>query len=66
MKPAKACRVIVACGVLFNIAKRINEPHLVPDVQIEEINEPECHEEEGDRDVEANAVRARLVKNFFD
>ncbi len=62
MAPDRACKVIVACSVLFRLSKEYGEPYLgrdhilPPDVDVEF---------EGQLQEAGIAARARLVATFF-
>lgn len=64
MAPAKACHVIVACVVLFNIAKKLNEPYLGRQRELEIIDIPD-NDDDGPEIHLGNAARDRLVATFF-
>ncbi|KAJ8049002.1 hypothetical protein HOLleu_01538 [Holothuria leucospilota] len=62
--PPRACDIIVACCVLFNISKDLNEPHLDPQ------NDQEVQHEADEMvvaaaDVHGVALRADIIANFF-
>ena len=65
--PERACDIIVACCVLFNISKLLREPHL------DQENDQDA-DDEGDVDVEGHdvaanltgdATRAEIISNLF-
>ena len=64
MAPEKACKVIVACVVLFNISKNLNEPYLGRQRQLDIIDMPD-NDDGGPAVHRGNAARARLVATFF-
>jgi hypothetical protein len=64
MAPEKACKVIVACVVLFNISKNLNEPYLGRQRQLEIIQIPD-NNDHGPAVHQGNAARARMVATFF-
>ena len=60
MKPEKCSRVIVACAVLFNLAKMRGEPDVQED---EEIPETEVMNYNGPHD--GRSVRDHITNTFF-
>ena len=64
MAPEKACKVIVACAVLFNISKILNEPYLGRQRQFEIIDIADNDDQGPDVHL-GNAARARMVNTFF-
>ena len=62
MAPDKACKVIIACTVLFRLSKDWNEPYLGRDHEIADVN---ADEYAGQVNMEGYAARARLVATFF-
>ena len=62
ISPDRACRVIVACVVLYNISKDINDPYLGRQHQLEIIDVPDYV---GPANIQGNIGRDRLVANAF-
>lgn len=63
-RPDKACNVITACCVLFNISKELREPHL--DARNDEDIQPEpVFPAEAADDVTGTATRQAIVNYFF-
>ena len=60
--PDRACNVIVACVVLFNISKVINDPYLGRQHQLDIIEVPDY---DGPANIQGNIDRDRLVANAF-
>jgi hypothetical protein len=62
ISPDRACKVVVACVVLFNISKEINDPylgrqHLLIDIDVPDYNGP--------RNVPGNIARDLLTVDHF-
>lgn len=71
MTPRRVCDVVVACSVLYNISKMLNEP-----VDEEDVDEQPRNEEEGGNDVAeeynddheyqfGQMVQMDIVNDFF-
>lgn len=73
LPPRDACRTIVACVVLFNMAKEWNEPDLEDRVPVPPPDAPADHddddsddeEEEEDTRAAGLGVQRRIVAEFF-
>lgn len=66
-RPERACRIITACCVLFNIAKRLRQPQVEEEEEQQEVEaDQEADEDEANRmvDVAAVAVRAEIIRTF--
>lgn len=64
IEPTRACDIIVACCVLFNISKDLKEPHLDP--QNDRVVEPEPDDGgAAGADIRGTAVRAHIIAHFF-
>ncbi|XP_071804951.1 putative nuclease HARBI1 [Asterias amurensis] len=65
--PERACDVIVACCVLFNISKELREPHLDPENDQEDGAEDNEDNEDNDNAaaVTGAAAREEIINNFF-
>ncbi|PIK50175.1 putative nuclease HARBI1 [Apostichopus japonicus] len=64
IEPQRACDIIVACCILFNISKDLKEPHLDP--QRDQQVQPDPDEAGAAPDnVHGAAVRADIITNFF-
>ncbi|XP_038062959.1 putative nuclease HARBI1 [Patiria miniata] len=65
--PERACDIIIACCVLFNISKLLKEPHLDPenDQEDEEDDNEDVEEDEVVAGVTGASVRARIITNCF-
>ncbi|XP_072166404.1 putative nuclease HARBI1 [Diadema setosum] len=62
MAADRACDVIVACRVLYNVSKDLNEPQ----VQIEEDAPEEADDEEQDgHEATGTALRRDIINNYF-
>ncbi len=62
MSPDRACKVIVACVVLFNISKSINDPYLGRQHNIDIVDMPDY---DGAANLQGNVARDLLVANAF-
>jgi hypothetical protein len=64
IEPTRACDIIVACCVLFNISKDLKEPHL--DAHLDQLVPPDPHDAVADNDdIIGVAARADIINNFF-
>ena len=61
MSPDRACDVIVACCVLFNISKALKEPN----VKIKKLDEVVDQPDQGQPDPVGAAVRDDIINNYF-
>ncbi|KAJ8041953.1 Protein ALP1-like [Holothuria leucospilota] len=62
VSPKQACRIIVACAVLFNLAKEMMEPdHEANDLP----DDPPVNDYQGDPRPAALAVRAQIATDHF-
>ena len=64
IEPARACDIIVACCVLFNISKDLKEPNLDPQNDHPILPEPEEAGANADN-IQGAAARAEIINNFF-
>jgi hypothetical protein len=62
LPPKQACRTIVACTVLFNLAKEMLEPDIEDNVPPPD---PPVDDFQGDLRVGGLAVRSQIVQDFF-
>ena len=62
MSPERACNIIVACVVLFNIAKDINDPYLGRQHNLDLVEMPNY---DGAANIQGNVARDLLVANAF-
>ena len=63
--PRKACNIITACCVLFNISKDLREPHLDPENEQQDGENDNLEEDEIVAQINGNHARAELIHNFF-
>lgn len=61
MKPDKACRIIIACGILHNIAIMRNEPEVAEEQLID--NQPQMPPYNGPQD--GKGIRDHFATTFF-
>ena len=65
IRPARACNIITACCVLFNLSKDLNEPNLCEeDDKPHDIGEDDVEVPRALGDVAAIAVRAEIIRTF--
>ena len=60
--PGRACKIIVACTVLFNISKMLKEPYLGREHNIDDVEMPDY---DGEENIPGNVARDLLVANSF-
>ncbi len=65
IEPTRACDIIVACCVLFNISKDLKEPHLDPQNDQAVERDPDEPGAVNDDNNHGAAVRANIITNFF-
>ncbi len=64
--PERACDIITAWCVLFNISKDLREPNLDPDNYQHQVDEDHNENDVAEENIAAgNAVRANIIDNFF-
>ena len=60
--PDRACKVVIACVVLFNIAKEIQDPYLGRQHQLLDVDVPDYN---GPENVPGNIARDLCAVNYF-
>eukprot|EP00057_Strongylocentrotus_purpuratus_P007816 XP_011662290.1 PREDICTED: putative nuclease HARBI1 [Strongylocentrotus purpuratus] len=61
MSAPRACNIMIACAVLFNIAKDLKEPEQVIEVEPDEVP----HHPADQNQLTGIALRAELINNYF-
>lgn len=61
MSAPRACDIIIACAVLFNIAKDLKEPEQIIEVEPDEVP----HHPADQNQLTGIALRAELINNYF-
>lgn len=62
VSPERACKIIIACVVLFNISKEINDPYLGRQHRLDDVEMPDY---DGPMNIQGNVARNLLVHNVF-
>ncbi len=61
--PDRACKVVVACTVLYNISKEINDPYLGRQHQLLDVEVPDYN---GPPNTSGHIARDLLTVNYFE
>ena len=63
MKPGKVCRLVIACAVLHNIARKRNEPLVENDQDDHHDDQPQIPPFNGQQD--GRGIRSHFAESFF-